>query len=46
MCEGYQFKIGKFAIGYCEHYISYRIETIKNGKIYQFWKFYIYKDYE
>lgn len=46
MSEGYQFKIGNFVIGYCKNYTSYGIEMTKDGKIYQFWKFFIYKVYE
>ena len=42
MAESYSIDFGKFAIGVFKSYTAYGKSVIKDGTIYQFWKFYIW----
>ena len=42
MAESYSIDFGNFAIGVFKLYTAYGKSVIKDGTIYQFWKFYIW----
>ena len=42
MAESYSIDFGKFAIGLYKHYTGYGKSVVKDGTVYQFWRFYIY----
>lgn len=42
MAKGYSIDFGKFAVGVYKHYAGYGKSVIKDGTVYQFWKFYVW----
>lgn len=42
MAEGYSIDFGKFAVGIYKHYADYGKSVIKDGTVYQLWKFYVW----
>ena len=42
MIEGYSINLGKIVVGVCKTYKGYGKSAIKDGTVYQFWKFYLW----
>jgi hypothetical protein len=42
MAESYSIDFGKIAVGFYKHYAAYGKSVVKDGTVYQFWRFYVW----
>jgi hypothetical protein len=42
MAESYSIDFGKFAVGVYKYYTGYGKSVVKDGTVYQFWRFYVW----